>query len=343
MSIITSGIILAKRVLPKGIYAFFKQKKHERYWRRIYAYDRDLFLKHSGLRETGSQEGFEAMLTMDYHSIEKGLALPAPRPGFGRDNIHKLASDCLRFFELYGVSEVLMSAYGALCHYQQFCEENDVAYQDLWGIINQIKVVLAENAEISDSSSGVMRVTREDYWSRAQIDVEAFFLSRKSIRDFSDIPVDEQIVRRAIACALHTPSVCNRQSWRIHFFNGKAAARKALSFQNGNRGFGDCVNAVCLITFVYDGFLRIGERNQGFIDGGMLSMSLVYALHGLGLGTCCLNCSNEPRQDQDLHNGLNIPQNERPIMMIGIGSIKEDFVVAVSRRKKFEEVVVVHD
>ena len=87
-------------------------------------------------------------------------------------------------------------------------------------------------------------------------------------------------------------------------------------------------------------FFSVGERNQCWIDGGLFSMSLVYGLHSLGLGSCCLNWSVEKEADQKLRRITGIPQSEVVIMMIGVGHLPEKLVVARSMRKPLETILV---
>ena len=60
----------------------------------------------------------------------------------------------------------------------------------------------------------------------------------------------------------------------------------------GNAGFGDRVPLVLVITSDLQTFFAPEERNQAWIDGGMFAMSLVHALHSLGLASCCRTSPN---------------------------------------------------
>ena len=46
-----------------------------------------------------------------------------------------------------------------------------------------------------------------------------------------------------------------------------------------------------IIAMDLKAFVPAHERYQHWIDGGMFSMSIIYALHSLGLSSCCLNWS----------------------------------------------------
>ncbi|NES66883.1 MAG: nitroreductase, partial [Okeania sp. SIO2D1] len=113
------------------------------------------------------------------------------------------------------------------------------------------------------------------------------------------------------------------------------------SCQNGNRGFGEQASKVLIVTSNLEHFASIGERYQGWIDGGMFSMSLVYGLHSLGLGICCLNWSFKKKQDRQLKIIAGIPDSDLVIMMIAVGHLPEEFKVAQSPRKPLKEVLII--
>ncbi|EAZ90593.1 nitroreductase family protein [Crocosphaera chwakensis] len=141
--------------------------------------------------------------------------------------------------------------------------------------------------------------------------------------------------------AQKTPSVCNRQSSKVYVFSRDEDKQKILSYQNGNRGFGEQASKVLIVTSNMEHFTSIGERNQCWIDGGMYAMSLVYALHSLGLGTCCLNWSVECRVDKQLREVAEISDSEAVIMMIAVGHLTDELKVAQSPRKKIEDVLII--
>jgi len=99
---------------------------------------------------------------------------------------------------------------------------------------------------------------------------------------FSDRPVKQEIVKRAVSLALKTPSVCNRQAWFVYHIDDQSIIGRCLELQNGNSGFGHKIQSLLIIASDLKAFDTGGERYQHWIDGGMFSMSLVYALHPWG-------------------------------------------------------------
>ncbi|MBT9494513.1 MAG: nitroreductase family protein [Paucibacter sp.] len=167
-----------------------------------------------------------------------------------------------------------------------------------------------------------------------------FFAQRYSVRQFDPAAVvEEQLIEQAVRMAQKTPSVCNRESGTVFAVRDKARMNKLLALQNGNRGFGDQAGLLMIITSRQDTFLSPGERYQAWIDGGLFAMSLIYALHSLGLGSCCLNWSVEPEADLALKAASGIPADHAVIMMLAVGHLPEQFRVASSPRRPLTDVL----
>ena len=186
---------------------------------------------------------------------------------------------------------------------------------------------------------GTVLVERARIHAAARLDLADFFARRHSIRQFSAEPVAAVLVAQAVAMAQKTPSVCNRESGMVHAAFEPGIKERLLALQNGNRGFGDQAGCVLVVTSRLDTFLSVGERYQGWIDGGMFAMSLVYALHSLGLGSCCLNWSVEPEADIALRRVGGIPDDQLVIMLLAVGHLPERLRVAQSPRRPLDDVL----
>ncbi|MCY1415275.1 5,6-dimethylbenzimidazole synthase [compost metagenome] len=159
-----------------------------------------------------------------------------------------------------------------------------------------------------------------------------FVRCRYSVRNFSHEPVSDDLIFTAIETATFAPSVCNRQSWQVHYYSEKTTIHNILQHQNGNAGFTDTIDKLLIITGDTRAFTE-SESNQIFIDGGLFSMNLILALHSAGLGSCALNTSYSYLKEFKVKKVAKIPNNERLIMMLAVGNIKPNFQVAASPRK----------
>jgi nitroreductase len=299
-----------------------------------YLYDLRRFQRSAGLGTALDREMLQARIAKDYHRLEKGLALANPRPGFGSDVVARLLTAVPRFEQSHGACHATAAARGALTEYVAFHRDRGTRFPDIEALLT-----LTPPGGGSTVTSGTVSVRRVDIHADAAIDFLRFASSRHSVRQFTGEPVSAEYIEQAIAAAMRSPSVCNRQTCRVHAATGAERMRRALGFQNGNRGFGDRAGAVLVLTSDMRGFTTIGERNQCWIDGGLFAMSLAYAFHAQGFGTCMLNWSMERTRDLEMRRALGIPDHESVILMMAIGVMPEEFSVARSPRRPLGEVL----
>lgn len=312
-------------------------------WFRLrlnYAYDRKRYWKYSTADSSLDRRvNLEAWIMGDYHKIEKALALRSPRPGFGKAVVGRLANNLEAYINLYGKDDVCTTANNVLSEYLEFNERNGLYDNLLRERVEKLNITsISQSCDLNQG--GTLLVGKKEILKNSLMDLSKFFDSRYSIRQFDSKPVSRELIERAVLLARKTPSVCNRQSWKVYAFSEPELRNKVIACQKGNRGFGDQIQTILIVTSNLETFYSIGERNQCWIDGGMFSMSLVYSLHSLGLGSICLNWSVEKKADYDLHKVASIPDSEVIIMLIGVGYLPESLTVAESHRKPVEEILV---
>ena len=287
-----------------------------------YSYDAKRYVRHSSTHDNlADPMTRKARLTKAYHSIEKGMALPDPRPGYGDWALHEIRTH-LPGLEAEGQSG--LETQGARATVAQYAAwHGDKLPEDV-----------AWTADYSpapvDHPGGTTTLTPEDLKAAQAMDFDRFARSRYSIRQYTGAPVSPDEIERAIATALKSPRVCNRESRRVHVAYSEEARTRLLAHQNGNRGFGHKAGAVLVITSDVRHFTDLSERNQGWIDGGLFAMSLAYALHGQGLGACMLNWSAIWWRDRNLRREFNIPDHEIIITMMAVGQIPADGVTVAT-------------
>jgi len=331
-----------KRILPHPILNLRYRLRDPQSLLLDFLYDYRTYRSFSSVRKRfETQPKLRAKIVIGYHKIEKGLSLREPRPGFGVAAVNQLVADLSIYKNRYGSDETVRIALDALMAYYAFNCAAGVHDQILEKKIAGLLENTPDSQEYESCMGGVFEVSRDELLSDANLDLTLFFQSRHSIRHFSTEEVDLTLIERAVSMAQYTPSVCNRQPWKIYAFTDADDNQRILSLQNGNRGFGDQARVILIITSPLDHFVSMGERNQPWIDGGMFAMSVVYALHSLGLGTCCLNWSVRPPKDKQLKAVANIPQSEVVIMLIAVGHLPAHLSVARSARKHLDEVLII--
>ena len=273
-----------------------------------------------------------ALVMLDAHKIEKGLAMPEPRKGFGKEVIARLRANVNDYECRHGKKDAMVTAARlVLAEYDDFNREGG---HPIGTHANKISHSLHGRGP-----AGTELLSREDLFPCSTEAAIAFLKSRRSARQYNGRSLSEAEITTAIALAQCAPSVCNRQAARAYVSNDAAAMRDMLRLQNGNRGFGEQLGAVFLVVSDLRVFENLGERNQGWIDGGIFAMSLVLGLHAQGIGSCMLNWSVNAAQDKIARRLLKIPQHEAIITMIGAGQVCDEIRVAASPRRPISDVL----
>lgn len=302
------------------IYAFFG-----------YMYDFIRYYKYAGWKAGNRLSVRDFKAVKIYHRLEKSLSFRNRNAQSGRG----AATDLVRQLKKSGV------------------QSDAFTFHEKVGL-----KVLGNYLEVSSREGGDKRDPLVEYWQKNKASAEKiggilntdistlqqgklenpedFFSSRFSVRDFSQKNVPPEDLARAIDLALNTPSVCNRQAWFTYCLHSREGIDRALSLQNGNRGFGHEVPCLLLLCADLSAFDTAGERNQQWIDGGMYSMSLIWALHSLGYASCCLNWSKGPIDDIKLRKLVPIKGEHTVLMMLAVGLPRDDLKVCESARKPAE-------
>lgn len=277
---------------------------------------------------------YEAAIIKMYHAIEKGMSYENYRPGFGEDAIKQLITTMEKYAEKFSIEEFCYKT--ALCVLKKYIAKNKEYNYTNAEIENRVNALKGE----ANGAGGIIEFvpfTQEQLTAQS---FEEFIKNRHSIRHFSEIPVDKSKIAKAVELAQFTPSACNRQGWRTHIVCNKKKIEAILKNQNGNRGFGQEIDKLLVISFKIDCFSKGREHYQGFIDGGMYAMNLIYSLHFFNIGSVPLSASLTPTQEENVKKVLNINDNEKIILFVGIGNYPEKCQTTKSERKEAEIIFV---
>ena len=305
--------------------------------KRNYDYDRDKFAKYSSTTKISPDPvALAAFLTHAYHALEKGLAMEIPREGFGVNKILPTITAILELERLGHSNFATQGARGMLSSYVDFhhLHKLEIPTEIRDELLNFVKKMYGKKYP-----GGAYTLTLKELKEATNFNYERFIQARSSVRHFTGEPVSPDVVRIAVSQSIKAPRTCNRETRRVYAAYEPEMRDRLLSYQSGNRGFGSKLGAVLLVTVDLRQFDIVGERNQGWVDGGLFAMSLVYALHAAGLGTCMLNWSEDCDKDQQLRGAFNIPDNEIVITLIGVGHIPEQVNVTASPAPDVDKVL----
>jgi nitroreductase len=275
-------------------------------------------------------------LRREIHRLEKGLVMRNRRSVFGlaaikdvvknynilkdHDNPREIDSDLLlwaksvihKYFEsVDGNHAVIKEAK------EMFYGKEQAASLDL-GTQPKAVPYLRQDSHVSN-------ISYEDFYQLA--------MQRRSVRWFQDKPVPHDLVEKAMLAATQSPSACNRQPFEFKVFDQKELKDKVGEIPMGIRGIYSNVPMFAVVVGKLSAYLSERDRHVIYIDGGLASMSFMFALETLGLSSFPINWPDIESLEQKMEKILNLEADERPMMLIGIGFADPQGGIPFSQKK----------
>ena len=187
--------------------------------------------------------------------------------------------------------------------------------------------------------------------------------TRRTIRDFSDIPVDREVIENCIKTAGTAPSGANMQPWHfVLISNPKIKKQIRVAAEKEEKEFyekrapkewlealaplGTDINKPYLETAPYliaifmqrFGKLPDGRKMKhyyGLESVGIATGMLITAIHDAGLASL----THTPSPMSFLNEILERPKNERPFLLLVVGHPARDARVPDIKRKDINEIM----
>lgn len=310
--------------IAKQVYYRLKYYSFFHYWK---SYD----IQYNN-KKCGKEAALTTLLILT-HVLEKGLTMPNRRLGFGQPRVRELIRNCKECITLFGSESIeIQEAIKDLIEYKNIHIEANYSIPN--DIIADVETLSKYVNSYTMHNNLVL--SKDEVFNKCTSFYELAH-KRRTIRNFLDVPVENEILRKCIELAQTAPSACNRQSTRVTIVESKEKIDCVVKLQNGNRGFGHLANKYLLISSE-QGAWDITQKRSAYIDAGIFCMNLLYALHDNGIAACTLNAHLEPYEIEELRDVLSIPQSEVPIVFIAVGYPPEKMMVAKSQRKGVNDI-----
>lgn len=294
----------------------------------------------NGLFYNNNKKKMQDNLIVLYHPIEKGLCMPEFRPGFGKDRILNLIKKCELYILKYGNEDyVVKNISSVLLEYKRV--HDDCGFSLDRDLRKRMDVFLQKFEKIEENNQ--LNYDREQFFSKKNAPFPLFAMSRRSVRNYDPVKrVDLEMLKKAVEVSITAPSTCNRQSVKIHIVTEPNKVSECMRMQCGNNGFGHLADCVIVITSDLQSWGMSTERYAPYLDGGIMTMNLLYSLHYYGIAACPLNWSEKQQKTNTLKSLLGIPKSEVVVVLISCGIAPDEFKAVRSDRKPFEEICVIH-
>ncbi len=139
---------------------------------------------------------------------------------------------------------------------------------------------------------------------------------RRSVRAFTDEPVERRTVERLIEAAIWAPSGGNAQTWRFVVVTDPNRIRQIKMISPGLLGDPPALIVACqdMGEAARKGG-RLGRDFLAVVDTGMAVQNLLLAAHAEGLGTCVVASFHRGAVKRLLH----LPEEVEPLLLVSVG------------------------
>ncbi|PIC56158.1 hypothetical protein CSV80_15955 [Sporosarcina sp. P12(2017)] len=325
---------IAKIFLPRFILKILMYIKFKLDLLLVFFYDYSKYLNSSfGNPKNNSEEQLRNKITLYYHALEKGLSHSNIRLGFGQYALNELFETLEEYVQKgFSIEDIRFKT--GISTIQEYINLHNLKGQPTTDLSSR----LSQLANNITKSGGSLIINKNDYVNGSDSSFADLVNSRHSVRSFSNETVDLDLINQAINLSMKTPSACNRQPWNVYVIKNNELRKKILKVQGGLNGFGENMDSLLMITTDNSAYGSANERNAGYIDGGLFSMTLLYSLHNLGLATCMLNASFNINKYKSIGKLLDLKKGESIIMFIGVGHMPTSVTVTKSQRDNFRDI-----
>lgn len=277
-------------------------------------------------------------IILEVHSLEKGMTSTNPRY-FGIKKVEKI----INLLDLYNkTNQNIDFAYklgvNALRAYCNFYEKMNWIERREYKLVSDY---IKNQEKVESIDVGSYEILKKDFINDSQIDYDKFLSSRHSVRSFKKDKLKIDDIEKAVNMAMKSPSACNRQMCKIYYIEDNNKLQKAIKYGHGLTNFNLESTKLFVITFDISSFIVIGDRHQGWFNAGLISMNFVNALHSLGIGSCFIQFGNNYKEERELKNILDIPDNEKIAVIIAAGYYEDISRIPFSSRKDIKEILYI--
>lgn len=268
------------------------------------------------------------------HSIEKGLSIEKPRPGFGYEKICTIYGWIKEYLEIETDDKFCIymaaDAFTAYCKYHESIGVVSEKIDEVRRIADELNAIKARDG-VTGVFGGIQTIKKQDMLFDSE-NFEKIFKTRHSFRMFKKEEISRELIQKAVELAQCAPSACNRQAVRAYVFDTEKFVETYPGSLQGVGGFVDGSDKIILITGKISPYEEY-EYKQFVVSAGIFAGYLDLALHGLGLGACVVQRSLRPNEEWKIFSQKNnIPTDEQIVCMLVVGHINEETVVPVSKR-----------
>jgi len=152
-------------------------------------------------------------------------------------------------------------------------------------------------------------------------DTLCFFMNRRSIRSYTDIPVEEEKIETILKAAMSAPSACNAQPWELIITRDKTILDEIRQALSSGR-----YNAPCAITVCANKRLCRHTNEMWVQDCSAMMQNILLCATALGLASVWIGVYGIPPHEPNVKKVsgiMNLPEHVLPLGIAYIGYSNE--------------------
>ncbi len=160
-------------------------------------------------------------------------------------------------------------------------------------------------------------------------------LTRRSVRAFTEEPVQEADIRAIVRAGMHAPSAHNRRPWQMLTITDRA---KLDALAPLSRWWGMLREAtLCVVTLAYSPSIKPEDEEFLVQDSAAATQNMLLAIHALGLGGVWLGIHPLRSYYEEVKSLLGIPANVRVVSLIAAGHPRKPLPPRAAPQERLEE------
>jgi nitroreductase len=152
------------------------------------------------------------------------------------------------------------------------------------------------------------------------MDVLEAILNRRSIRQYTDRPVSDDVIEILLKAAMYAPSAVNKQPWHYIVFRDREIMEGIISFHQ-NAAMLRHANVAILVC--WDEELQ-HDAGYGPVDCSAATQNILLSAFSLGLGSVWVGLYPRIQRMEAVHALFGLPQNIRPFSIVSLGYPAEE-------------------
>lgn len=159
---------------------------------------------------------------------------------------------------------------------------------------------------------------------------------RCSIRSFKETHVSKDLIDNAILAAMKSPSACNRHPIRFEIIQEEGLLSKCVELPMGVATFKDRIVTMVAVIGRQRAYTEVRDRHVIYVDGGLASMTFMYALEVQGVSSCPINWPDIATREHQASKILQLADDEKIIMWLAVGYAAKEALTPYSAKLELE-------